>query len=69
MTSDVDARTPAVFEAMGHGAIDAVYTPSMGTGNPLAGATPFLNKIDAIAQLIGNAATLTLKLSQQVTQG
>jgi chemotaxis response regulator CheB len=53
VTSDVDARTPAVFEAMGHGAIDAVDTPIMGTGDPPVGAAPFLNKIDALAKLIG----------------
>jgi hypothetical protein len=31
--------------------------------------TPLENLTETIGQLIGNAATLTLKLSQQVTQG
>lgn len=31
--------------------------------------TPLENLSQTIAQLIGNAAALTLKLSQQVTQG
>ena len=31
--------------------------------------TPLENLSETIGQLIGNAATLTLKLSQQVTQG
>jgi two-component system response regulator WspF len=53
VTSSVDARTAAVFEAMGHGAIDAVDTPIMGIGDPPGGAAPFLNKIDALAKLIG----------------
>jgi two-component system response regulator WspF len=53
VTSSVDARTAAVFEAMGHGAIDAVDTPIMGSGNPPGSAAPFLNKIDALAKLIG----------------
>jgi len=52
VTSSVDARTAAVFEAMGHGAIDAVDTPIMGIGDPPCGAAPFLNKIDALAKLI-----------------
>jgi chemotaxis response regulator CheB len=53
VTSSVDARTAAVFEAMGHGAIDAVDTPIMGSGDPPGNAAPFLNKIDALAKLIG----------------
>jgi two-component system, chemotaxis family, response regulator WspF len=53
VTSSVDSRTTAVFEAMGHGAIDAVDTPIMGTGDPAGSAATFLNKIDALAKLIG----------------
>ena len=53
VTSSVDSRTTAVFEAMGHGAIDAVDTPILGNSDPAGSATPFLNKIDALAKLIG----------------
>jgi two-component system response regulator WspF len=39
---------------MGHGAIDAVDTPLLGSGDILAGAQPLLTKIASIARLIGN---------------
>ena len=53
VTASVDANTARVFDAMGHGAIDAVDTPLLGRGDPQAGATMFLQKIDTIAKLVG----------------
>jgi two-component system response regulator WspF len=42
-----------VFEAMGHGALDVVDTPVLGTGNPREAAAPLLRKILNIGWLIG----------------
>jgi two-component system response regulator WspF len=53
VTSNVDARTAAVFEAMGHGAVDTIDTPILGVGDTPGSAAPFLNKIDVLAKLIG----------------
>ncbi len=52
VTASVDTNFPQVFEAMGHGALDAVDTPSLGTGDPVLGAGPFLAKIATIDRLI-----------------
>lgn len=54
VTADVDSNAASVFAAMGHGAIDAVDTPLLGSGNMLAGAQPLLKKITAISRLVGN---------------
>src|ERR1700693_1207912 len=42
VTYDVDANAARVFEAMGYGALDAVNTPALGTGDIVAGAAPLL---------------------------
>jgi two-component system, chemotaxis family, response regulator WspF len=52
VTASVDANTTGVFDAMGHGAIDAVDTPVLRGTDPRAGAATFLQKIDTIAKLI-----------------
>jgi two-component system, chemotaxis family, response regulator WspF len=52
VTSSVDERTAAVFDAMGFGAIDAVDTPNVPARDPSSGAASFLRKIDALARLI-----------------
>jgi two-component system response regulator WspF len=54
VTSSVDGRTAAVFDAMGHGAIDAIDTPVIRGAESEAGAAPFLRKMDALAKLIGS---------------
>lgn len=57
VTPNVGAATARVFEAMGHGAIDAVDTPTPGSdskhGEPGRFA-PLLAKIDVIGRLIGD---------------
>jgi chemotaxis response regulator CheB len=53
VTVSVGANAWRVFEAMGHGALDAVDTPALGTGNPRESAAPLLAKIDILAQLVG----------------
>ncbi|HSX81924.1 MAG TPA: chemotaxis response regulator protein-glutamate methylesterase [Candidatus Saccharimonadia bacterium] len=54
VTVSVGANAWRVYEAMGHGALDAVDTPALGLGNPRASAAPLLMKIDTIARLIGD---------------
>src|SRR5476651_2654433 len=52
VTVSVGANAWRVFEAMGHGALDAVDTPSLGAGNPRESAAPLLAKIEILARLI-----------------
>lgn len=52
VTVSVGANAWRVFEAMGHGALDAVDTPALGTGNPRDSAAPLLAKIDIIENLV-----------------
>ena len=53
VTVSVENNTSRVFEAMGYGALDAVDTPALGSGDPLASA-PLLAKIGTISRLIGD---------------
>lgn len=53
VTASVGANAARVFDAMGHGAIDAVDTPVLGRGDLQDGAAAFLHKIDRIAKLVG----------------
>jgi two-component system response regulator WspF len=41
-----------VFEAMGHGALDAVNTPTLGMSGDLSGAEPLLQKLRTVARLV-----------------
>ncbi|HEX3845660.1 MAG TPA: chemotaxis response regulator protein-glutamate methylesterase [Steroidobacteraceae bacterium] len=52
VTASVNANTSRVFDAMGHGAVDAVDTPTAMQSNPKA-AAQFLQKIDTLARLVG----------------
>ncbi len=52
VTVSVGANAWRVFEAMGHGALDAVDTPKLGSGDPRQTAAPLLAKIDSIGRLI-----------------
>ena len=54
VTVSVESNTSRVFEAMGYGALDAVNTPALGSGDLLAGAAPLLTKIATIGRLIGD---------------
>jgi two-component system, chemotaxis family, response regulator WspF len=56
VTVSVETNTSRVFEAMGYGALDAVDTPALGSGDLLAGAGPLLAKIATIGKLIGDGA-------------
>lgn len=54
VTVSVGANAWRVFEAMGHGALDAVDTPELGFGSAGEGTAPLLAKIDTIGKLIGD---------------
>jgi len=53
VTVDRQQNMNRVFEAMGHGALDVVDTPSIGGPNPKEAAAPLLRKILNIGWLIG----------------
>jgi two-component system, chemotaxis family, response regulator WspF len=53
VTVSVGANAWRVFEAMGHGALDAVDTPALGAGGSREGAASLLAKIDTIGRLVG----------------
>ena len=55
VTASVRDHTAKVFEAMGAGALDAVDTPVFNTTAPLAGASPFLAKLDLMSRYLNPA--------------
>jgi two-component system response regulator WspF len=52
VTGGLRVNASKVFEAMGHGALDAVDTPMLGTGRIADDAGPFLAKIANISRLV-----------------
>jgi two-component system, chemotaxis family, response regulator WspF len=52
VTASIDSNVARVFEAMGHGALDAVDTPELGLVASPAAAAPLLAKIRTIARLV-----------------
>ncbi|WP_406699522.1 chemotaxis-specific protein-glutamate methyltransferase CheB [Singulisphaera sp. Ch08] len=55
VTATVSGHMGRVFDAMGHGALDTVDTPTLGPRGEVAGATPLIEKIAIIAKLIGKS--------------
>ncbi len=55
VTFNVGANSCRAFEAMGHGALDAVDTPTLGSGDLREKAAPLLMKIDSIGRMLGSA--------------
>ena len=53
VTASVRTNAAKVFEAMGHGALDAVRTPSLGADGGLTGGAELLAKIATIGRLTG----------------
>jgi two-component system response regulator WspF len=53
VTVDREQNMHRVFEAMGHGALDVVDTPALGTGDGREAAAPLLRKILNIHWLMG----------------
>jgi len=52
VTASVGANGGPIFDAMGHGAIDAVDAPVPGSGDLRTTGAAFLQKIDTIAKLV-----------------
>lgn len=55
VTSTVSGHLNLVYEAMGHGALDAADTPALGLGGEVAGAADLRGKIATIGKLIGKS--------------
>jgi len=53
VTATVSGHLSKVYQAMGHGALDAVDTPTLGAKGDIAGAAVLLYKMDIINKLIG----------------
>jgi two-component system, chemotaxis family, response regulator WspF len=64
VTATVSGHLDKVYEAMGHGALDAIDTPILGPRGELAGTRLLLDKIESIGQLIGKSTE-----SSPVTRG
>jgi chemotaxis response regulator CheB len=56
VTASVNDHAAMVFEAMGHGALDAVNTPVLADPGNLEGAQALLKKIETIRKLIGQGS-------------
>ncbi len=75
VTSTVSGNASKVFQAMGHGALDAVNTPVLGMTGDAEGKDEFLQKVATIGKLISHkAATVssrvaTSRLSATVNDG
>jgi two-component system, chemotaxis family, response regulator WspF len=52
VTATTVGNRSQVFEAMGHGALDAVNTPTLGPNGDMAGAEPLLQKLRTVARLV-----------------
>ncbi len=57
VTASVGANAWRSFEAMGHGALDAVDTPDFASGDLRRGSAALLAKIDTIGRLIGDRSS------------
>ncbi len=53
VTASVSVNAAKVYEAMGHGALDAVRTPTLGPNGEFDGAAALLAKIERVALLSG----------------
>jgi len=54
VTATVSGNMPLVYDAMGHGALDAVDTPTLGLGGEMGGARALAEKIGIIARIVGS---------------
>jgi two-component system response regulator WspF len=52
VTSSVGANAQRAFEAMGHGALDAIDAPALGVGDLRANAAVLLSMLDKVAKII-----------------
>jgi two-component system response regulator WspF len=56
VTATVSGNLREVYQAMGHGALDAIDTPTFGLQEEIASGALLLNKIDLIGKLTGKGA-------------
>ncbi len=63
VTATVSGNMPLVYEAMGHGALDAVDTPSLGSAGEMSGGQPLAEKIGIVAKLVGSSAAAVKQTS------
>jgi two-component system response regulator WspF len=56
VTATVSGNISMVYDAMGHGALDAVDTPILGTAGEVSGARALIEKIGTIGKLVGSTA-------------
>ncbi len=61
VTADVQHSSAKVFEAMGHGALDAVNTPSLGSLGTPEDSRLLLAKIQTIGKLIGKTQFVPIR--------
>ena len=61
VTASIGANSGRVFEAMGHGALDAVDTPELGLVEDREAAATLLRKIKTIGRLIGDRPARPLR--------
>lgn len=59
VTATVEGNASKVFEAMGHGALDAVCTPTLGAAGNIEGAEALMEKMHIVARLGGMEASGT----------
>ncbi|MET0427594.1 MAG: chemotaxis response regulator protein-glutamate methylesterase [Microvirga sp.] len=59
VTASVDRNAARTFAAMGHGALDAVDLPMLGSGNHALSAQPLLTKISSLSRLVGDPSITT----------
>src|SRR4028119_1432690 len=64
VTASVGKNAGKVFEAMGHGARDAVNTPVLGIPGSPESAQPLLTKIATLSKLIGKSSQSSTPKSQ-----
>ncbi|GAB5562363.1 MAG: Wsp signal transduction system protein-glutamate methylesterase WspF [Synoicihabitans sp.] len=69
VTVSVGSNAWRVFEAMGHGALDAVDTPALGRGDPKQGAAPLINKIEILRRLVLDRGKLDLSMFGSAARG
>ncbi len=53
VTSTISGHLSKVYQAMGYGALDAIETPTLGTGGEIRNAALLLHKIELIGRLVG----------------
>ncbi|MGO9467619.1 MAG: chemotaxis-specific protein-glutamate methyltransferase CheB [Isosphaeraceae bacterium] len=59
VTSTISGHLSKVYQAMGYGALDAIETPTLGTGGEIRNAALLLHKIELIGRLVGTPLKAT----------